>query len=110
MALGGKMDHRVGLLSLKNGVNRPPVTDIGLEKLEIGVLHGPLQGGEVACVGQLIHAQEGILRVSGQHMVDKIGANKPGSAGDKDFHGISPKKNTSLRGGAKPRRGNPVDF
>lgn len=82
MALSGKVHHDVGLLLLKELIDSSPVGDGGLDKAEVGVVHDAGQGLQIACVGQAVQTDDAVLRMSAQHIVDEVAADKTGAAGD----------------------------
>ena len=88
MALRRKVDHHVGVLLLKELVDGLPVTDVDLAEAEIGVLHGPFQGGQVARIGQAVHAHHPVLRVSFKQIVNEVAADKAGTAGHNNGHSV----------------------
>ena len=90
MALGGEIYHHMGLFFLKKLVNTVPVADIQLHEAEIGVCHRGIQSGQIAGIGQLVHADDAIVRVLILQIKDEIRADKTGAAGDDDGHSPSP--------------------
>ena len=91
MALCGKVHHDVWVLFLKELINRFPVADIRFAEAEIRPVHDRGQGGQIPRIGQLVHADDPVLRMLLQHMEDKIAPDKSGTAGHNDFlHKNSP--------------------
>ena len=90
MGLRGEVHHDVRLFLRKEGFHRLTVGDVPLDEAEVGVLHGLLQGGQVARVGQAVQADHSVLRVLFQFIVYKIAADETGAAGDDDGHGHGP--------------------
>ena len=91
MTFGGKVHHHVGMLLLKQVVDGLAVTDVRLHETEVGLVHDAFQRGQVARIGQLVHADNAILRVLVQHIENEVAADKSGTAGDDDGHkGIFP--------------------
>ena len=86
MAFCGKVDHDVRMFFFKQFIYSFSVADIGLHKAEIQVIHDRRQRRQVACVGQLIEADNAVIRVFFQHVKNKIGTNKSGAAGNDDRH------------------------
>ena len=89
MAFRGEIHHHVGMLFLKQLIHALTVADIQLYEPEIGVTHHRLQSGQVARVGQLVQANDSVIRVFFQHMENKIGPDKSGAAGHNDVHSQS---------------------
>ena len=86
MTFGGKVHHHVGMLLLKQVVDGLAVTDVRLHEAEVGLVHDALQRGQVAGIGQLVHADNTILRVLVQHIENEVAADKPGAAGHNNGH------------------------
>ena len=63
MGLRGKVHDDVGLFRLEDLIDALTVTDVGFEKLEVRLLEGFLQCGEVARVGQAVHAEDTVFGV-----------------------------------------------
>ena len=63
MAFGRKVHDDVGLLLLKNAVNGLAVADVGLDEAELRIVHHALQRGQVARIGQLVHADHPVFRM-----------------------------------------------
>ena len=92
MALGGEVHHHVGVFLLKQVIDSLAVTDVRLHETEVGLVHDALQRGQVSGIGQLVHADNTILRVLVQHIENEVAADKPGAAGDDDGHSCSSSK------------------
>ena len=60
MALGGKVDHNVGVLFLKELIHRGPIADIRLDEAELRIFHGLSQSLQVARIGQLVQADDAV--------------------------------------------------
>ena len=90
MALRREIDHDVRRLPLKQLVDQLPVADVPQHKPEVRVVHDPLQGGQVPGVGQLVQADNPIVRILLQHVKNEIGSDKSGAAGHNDGHEPSP--------------------
>ena len=90
MAFCGKVHHNVRMLFFKQLIYSFAVADIGLHKAEIRVIHDRRQRRQVARVGQLIEADNAVIRVFSQHVKNKIGTNKSGAAGNDDRHNLTP--------------------
>ena len=84
MALSGKVDHDIRLLLLEKLVHGLAVADVCFHKAELRVFHGLSQCLQIAGIGQLIQADNAVLRVLLKLQIDKVSANKAGSAGDND--------------------------
>ena len=85
-----KVNHNVRMLFFKQFIYSFAVADIGLHKAEIWVIHDRRQRRQVACVGQLIEADNAVIRVFFQYVKNKIGTNKSGAAGNDDRHNLTP--------------------
>ena len=85
-----KVNHDVRMFFFKQFIHCFAVADIGLHKAEIRVIHDRHQRRQVACVGQLIEADNAVIRVFSQHVKNKIGTNKSGAAGNDDRHNLTP--------------------
>ena len=86
MAFGSKVDDSIGVLFFKEAVNPVTVTDVQLDKTEVGIVHNRLKGGKVAGIGELIQADDAIIRMCGKHVEDEVGADETGTTGDNDGH------------------------
>ena len=86
MTFGGEVHHHVGMLLLKKPVHALPVADVQLHKAEVGVIHDRSQRGQIAGIGQLVQADDPVVRVFAEHMENEIGADKSGAAGHDDGH------------------------
>ena len=63
MGLCCEIDNNVRMLLLKQLLHSGSVCNICLDKPEIRVLHSCLQRGEVACIGELVQADDSVLRM-----------------------------------------------
>ena len=86
MAFRGEVHHHVGMFFLKQLINAFSVADIQLHEAEVGVIHDRRQRGQVAGVGQLVQADNAVIRVLAQHMKHKVGTDKSGTAGYNNCH------------------------
>ena len=86
MALGGKVDHHVGMLLLEELVHRLPIANVRPDKTEIGLVHHVLERREIARVRELIEAHDAVIGILPEHVKDKVTADKPGPAGHDDRH------------------------
>ena len=96
MAFRREVDHRVRLFLLKQGENSLPVTDVGFAEPEIRIARYRLQGGQVSRVGQLVHADDPVLRMLLQVVVDIVSADEPRTAGHDNRHNSTPSIKQSL--------------
>ena len=63
------------------------IADIALDEDMAGIVLDIFQVFQVAGIGQLIQVDQADILVFFQHIVDKVGANKTGTAGNKiSFH------------------------
>ena len=92
MTFGGEVHHHVGMLLLKQVVDGLAVTDVRLHETEVGLVHDTLQRGQVSGIGQLVHADNTILRVLVQHIENEVAADKTGAAGADGGHSCSSSK------------------
>ena len=88
VALGGEVHHDVRVLLAEDAVYGLAVADIDLAEAEVRLLHDGGKGGEVARVGQLVQADDAVLRVLCQLIKDEVGADEAGPAGDDNGHGV----------------------
>ena len=86
MTFGGEVHHHVGMLLLKKPIHPLPVADVQLHKAEVGGIHDRSQRGQIAGIGQLVQADDPVVRVFAEHMENEIGADKSGAAGHDDGH------------------------
>ena len=99
VALRCKIHHHIRPVGVKEAEDRLPVCDVGPYKAHPGGLHGFLEGGDVAGVGETVQTQNLICRVMGQFIVNEIGPDKTGTAGHKEFsHRRDPPCTTSGTG------------
>ena len=90
MALCGEVHYDIGMLLLKQRINRLAIADIRLHKAEIGILHHRLQRGKIARISQFIQANDSIIGIFLEHMEDKVTSDKSGTAGYNDRHIFGP--------------------
>ena len=86
MALGCEVYNYVRVLSLKDFVNTRPVAYVGLVEGKMRVLHGPGQGGHIACVCKAINTNNLILRILFQHVINEVGADESRTASNNNSH------------------------
>ena len=84
-----KIDDHIGMFLFKQLIHCLAVTNIGLDKAEIILVHNWCQRRQISGIRQLIQTNHLVLRVLSQHMKHKIRPNKPGPAGDDDVHAIA---------------------
>lgn len=87
MAFGGQVHDGIGLVLGKDTVQLGAVANIDLLKrvARAGAALG--QRGQVARVGQLIDIDDAVARVAND-VAHQGGANKAGTAGNQEFHGV----------------------
>ena len=73
-----KVDHDVSFA----------VANVGLHKAEIRVVHNRCQCGQIASVGQLVHADDPVIRILFQHVEHKITTNKTSTAGNNSIRDL----------------------
>ena len=87
MALSGKVDDIIEIVLCKQAFHQLLVADVALHEHMAGVALHVLQVLQIAGIGQLIQVDQADILVFFQHIVDKVGANKTGTAGNKiSFH------------------------
>ena len=84
VALGGKVDHAVGLVAVKEVVNGQGVADVDALKAVVRGLGHVGQVFEVAGVGQGVDVDNRVLRVALNEAANDVRADESGSAGDKN--------------------------
>ena len=89
VAFRSEVHHDVRMLFLKELIHGFPVTDIRLHKTEVRIVHDALQRAQVACVGQLIQADDPVIRILAQHVKDEIASDESGAAGYDDRHNFT---------------------
>ena len=77
-----KVDHDVRMLFFKQLIHSFAVANVGLHKAEIRVVHNRCQCGQIASVGQLVHADDPVIRILFQHVEHRITTNKTSTAGN----------------------------
>ncbi len=87
VALGGEVHHRAGLVFGQQAFDQSAVADVALHKGVVGVVLEAGQGFKVACVGEFVEVDDGLIRL-GQPVEDKVGADEAGCAGDENGHGV----------------------
>ena len=85
MALSGKVDDIIEVVLCKQALHQLLVADVALHEHMAGVALHILQVLQIARVGQLIQVDQQDLGVLLEHIVDKVGADKTGAAGDQIF-------------------------
>ena len=88
MGFSGEIDDDVRLLLLEELVDSRPVTDVHADKAEVRPVHDRRQGGQVARVGQLVDADDPVLRMPVELIIYKVTADKSGAAGHDNGHSI----------------------
>ena len=82
VGLGGKMDHRVDLLLAEQPRHQRRIADISLDEAIAGIVLHPFQVLQVARIGEDIQVDDTALGLGRQEMVDEVGADETGAAGD----------------------------
>lgn len=80
VALCREVYHDVGVFLLEYLENRVAVGNIHLAEAEVRVVHYGCEGLHVACVCEAVKADYPVLRVSLEHIVYEISADKAGAA------------------------------
>ena len=87
VALGSKVDDVIRVIFGDQVSDKSLIADIALNKDMAGIVLDIFQVFQVAGIGQLIQVDQADILVFFQHIVDKVGANKTGTAGNKiSFH------------------------
>ena len=86
MRLRREVDDDVRLLLLEDAVDRLTVCDVRANELEVLLLHRPFKRLEVACIRQLVDADDAVTRMLLEHVVDEVRANEAGTAGHDNCH------------------------
>lgn len=87
MTLGGEVHYPVGLELGKNAGKRDRIADIRLDKTISRVFSQVGERVKVPRVSECIDIENGVVG-AGEHMPNKVTANKPGPACDEDVHGV----------------------
>ena len=88
MALGGEMDDAVDVVLLHETEHGVEVADVGLDKRIIGFVFHINQVFKIACVSELIDADNMIIRILVDEEPDHMGADESGTTGYNDIHGL----------------------
>ena len=72
MTFRRKIYDDIGLFFFKKRVNTLTIADIQLYKAKIRIIHNGSKRAEIAGVGQLVKADDTVIRVSGKHVKNKI--------------------------------------
>ena len=72
MALRREVHNDIGVLLLKKRVHGLPVADIRLHKAEAGIIHNGRERREIARVGELVDADDAVVRVPVQHVKNEV--------------------------------------
>ena len=83
-----KVDHDVRVFFFKQFIHSFAVTDIRLHEAEIRVIHNRCQRGQIASIGQLVQADDPVIRILLQHMEHKVTTNKTSTAGNNNIHDL----------------------
>ena len=70
--ISGKVYDNIGMFFFEEFVNCFTVTDIGFHKAELWVIHDGFQCRQITGIGELIKAYDAVIRMSFQHMKDKV--------------------------------------
>ena len=91
MALRREVDDDIRPVRRENRKNPFPVRDVPPHHPDVRPRHGRLQRADIARVGQAVQAQDPVLRVAGQLVVDEMGADEARAAGHQKLsHGPPP--------------------
>ena len=82
MRLGRKMNDSAHVIFFKKSGQQRRVANIPVYKTVTRILLTFFQTGQIGGVGQLVQVQHAPAGISRQKIRDKIGADKPRSAGD----------------------------
>ena len=86
MALRREVDDYIELLILEQLVNKLAVCDIAFYELEMLVFHRLVEGLEIAGISQKVEADDIIIRMLAEHMIDKVAADKTGASRNENLH------------------------
>ena len=86
MAFRREVDDYIELLILEQLVNKLAVCDIALYELEMLVFHRFVEGLEIAGISQKVEADDIIIRMLAEHMIDKVAADKTGASRNENLH------------------------
>ena len=88
MRLCRKVDHYVRMFFFKQFIHSFAVTNISLHEAEVRIIHNRRQCGQIACIGQLVQADDPIVRILLQHVEHKVTTNKTSTAGNNNIHDL----------------------
>ena len=86
MAFRREVDDYIELLILEQFVNKLAVCDVALYELEMLVFHRLVEGLEIAGISQKVEADDIIIRMLAEHMIDKVAADKTGASRNENLH------------------------
>ena len=86
VGLRGKIDDNIRLFLFKEFIDGSAVADVHPDEAEIGLIHDGRQRGQIARVGQLVDADDPVLRMSVELIIHKIASDKSGAAGHDNGH------------------------
>ena len=86
MAFRREVDDYIELLILEQLVNELAVCDIALYELEMLIFHCLVEGLEIAGISQKVEADDIIIRMLAEHMIDKVAADKTGASRNENLH------------------------
>ena len=84
VALRREVHDDIRLFLFKERPDTLPVADVQADEAEPRVIHDSLQRGKIPRVGQLVHADDPVLRTLPPHMENEIGTDEPGSSRHQD--------------------------
>ena len=88
MRLCRKVNHNIRMFFFKQFVHCFAVADICLHKAEIRVVHNRCQRGQIACISQLVQADNPVIRILLQHVEHKVTTNKTSTTGNNNIHDL----------------------
>ena len=77
-----KMNNGVDVVGRQQRFHQGLIQDVAVEKFDIGGGFGLTQVGPDTRIGQRIQNNDPVVRMMVQPVVDKVGADKAGTAGD----------------------------
>jgi len=81
VAFCGEVDHEIKVVLFEESVCEVSVADISFDELAAVGLEVAVEGVDIAGVGKQVEDNNAyVVRVSGQEMFDKVGANEAGAA------------------------------
>ena len=90
MAFRREIDDDIGPFLLKETEDALSVADIQPDKAEVALFQDARKRRKIACIGELIEADDAVVGILFQHVEDEVAADEAGTARDEDGHWCSP--------------------